>query len=99
MYQCEVAASAAPTVAATGNHTSRHRIDRPPTAVSSNAAETAWTTAGTHPCINEVWFSASTDMGRFTVEPVTPSIVVFFACFEHASADQAARVLRDVERR
>src|ERR1700679_1000733 len=93
MYQLAHAAEAAPRTAAAGKKSSRHSRDRHPTATSSMATDTAWTTPGTQPCIKEVWLSASTANARLAVEPVTLSIVNFLLRIKHyfCSSDAEGR--------
>jgi hypothetical protein len=61
MYQRDHIAISTPTSTADGNHTVRQRLDRHPTASNTTVMVTAWTSAGTQPCINEIrWVDART---------------------------------------
>ena len=64
-----------------------------PIASSSTVTLTAWTVPGIQPCINEVWCSANTGNARFAVEPVTLSIVVRIAGFEHEFHSSVAQAV------
>ncbi len=56
MYQYAPTASATPTSAADGSHTTRQRRLRQPIAAISRRPATTWAVIGSQPCMSEIWW-------------------------------------------